>query len=119
MSTWKTLTIAALSSVFLTANVCAQQAGDSPAQRRDLATFSNIKQAAQLKRHECAERARQQKLRGTERMYAVLICMAEARLDCLKKAASQKVARANLKTFTETCLANHSSSPQAPQGARQ
>jgi len=56
----------------------------------------------QSKRFAC--RAAAQSFKGQDRTDQMQLCMAQARLDCLKQAIDQKVAGPQRKEFIKTCL---------------
>jgi hypothetical protein len=63
-----------------------------------------IPQPGLPKRFECRQRLRSQGLRGEELRNQVGICAAEARLNCAKQAAAQRVGRFERRDFMDRCM---------------
>jgi hypothetical protein len=59
---------------------------------------------ARGKRFECRQAARQKGLRGEAARNDALICVQEARTECLKQAVAQNVPRHAQREFIKTCL---------------
>lgn len=56
------------------------------------------------KRQACREDARHKRLRGMDALDSVQLCMAEARLACVKEAIAKKVGRAKRRDFIRDCV---------------
>jgi hypothetical protein len=54
------------------------------------------------KRYTC--RAQTQAARGQDRLDQMQLCMAQARVDCLKQAIDQKIVGQQRRDFVETCM---------------
>lgn len=51
-------------------------------------------------------------LKGQDKRDQMQLCMAQARLDCLKQAIDQKVVGENRKSFIKTCVGGDGAEPQ-------
>jgi hypothetical protein len=106
-----TLTISMLAvSAASLAQTPAQPAPDTSAPAADTAPAAKMPARAKpapnpgevLRRTTCRQNA-DQSLKGPDFADAVLICMAEARLNCLKQAVSDKVRGKQREAFMSTC----------------
>jgi hypothetical protein len=53
-----------------------------------------------------------QNLKGQEKRDQMQLCLAQARVDCLKQAIDQKVAGEERKSFIKTCMGGDGNEPQ-------
>jgi len=53
-----------------------------------------------------------QNLKGQEKRDQMQLCLAQARVDCLKQAIDQKIAGEERKSFIKTCMGGDATDPQ-------
>lgn len=95
----------AAASLVFAIGALAQSATTTPSQPPAPTVQANTAPAAPVtpsKRFAC--RASAQSFKGQERADQIQLCMAQARLDCLKQAIDQKVVGPQRREFIRTCV---------------
>jgi hypothetical protein len=96
------ITIVAAGLVGLALAAFAQAAAPAPSAPGVQANPDAATPVSPSKRYAC--RAAAQAAQGQERVDQMQLCMAQARLDCLKQAIDQKIVGPQRRDFVQTCL---------------
>ena len=91
--------IAAAGSLILAASAFAQSTTTVPVTNINPATPAPLPLSKRL-----ACRTAAQAVQGQDRQDQMQLCMAQARLDCLKQAVAQKIVGPQRKDFVDTCV---------------
>ena len=95
-------TIIAVGSLGLALAAFAQSTAPAPPSATVQANTAAAAPVSPSKRYAC--RAAAQAVQGQERADQMQLCMAQARLECLKQAIDQKVVGPQRRDFIQTCL---------------
>ena len=96
------LTVIAAGSLGLALAAFAQSTAPSPSTPTVQANPAAAAPVSPSKRYAC--RAAAQGAQGQDRTDQIQLCIAQARLDCLKQAIDQKVVGPQRREFVQTCL---------------
>jgi hypothetical protein len=89
-------------ALILAIDALAQDANSPPPAQPIQTTTAPASPVSPTKRYAC--RAASQKFQGQERADQMQLCLAQARLDCLKQAIDQKIVGPQRREFVQSCV---------------